>query len=423
MFVDHVQLRVAAGKGGSGMVAFSRQPFENRGGPCGGAGGAGGNVVVAANHNINDLSHIANSRRERRAENGAGGGKDNRQGKSAADLVLDLPIGTSVHEIVQDAPGRFLCLLAEHGQQHTLAHGGRGGRGNRSFLSSANQSPKLAEAGVEGAAMDISLTLSIPSDGCILGTPNSGKSALLSRLTGASPAVSEHPYATTFPVKGSMITERHNFTLVELPSLDTHAHEGKGLGNRFLQHLGGTGTVIFLLDLAAEDPAAQLRLLREQVRHYSPVLAGRPNIVVASKADALSAAELQQALDALEEPPHAVSAASGAGVPELAAALEEAFLLARGGAPAEASAEDDLPVLRPRPADAPVRVISEGAGRYRIVHPLAVRLAAGSNLNDPEALIQYRAKMEELRLTAAMEAAGVAPGSDVAVAQWNFVWG
>ena len=420
MFIDLATLKVAAGNGGAGLIAFSKQPFENRGGPCGGHGGAGGNVCVVGNHNMDDLSHIAYEK-HRRAQHGASGGKENRQGKSADDLILELPLGSSVSEVLQDASQRHICSIMQHGQKALIAKGGRGGRGNRAFLTSTNQSPKIAEAGVAGEALQIRISLSIPSDGCLVGLPNSGKSSLLAQLTNAKPAISENPFSTAVPVRGSLANEQHNFMLVDLPSLDENAHKSRGLGNQFLQHLLNTKVILLVLDLEQGECALQLEMLREQIKLHSAGHASKPCIVIASKADLVSAEELKEQLASIPDHPVAVSAATGAGMPELTKALAGAFLSA--AADPDTSESSASPVLKPKPVDSRERVVKEAAGRFRIVHPLAVRLAAGSNLNDPEALVQYRVKMEELKLTAAMEAAGVVPGDQVAVAQWDFSWG
>jgi len=284
IFVDEVTCRVRAGDGGHGLIAFLREKFRPRGGPCGGDGGRGGNVVFEVDRNLHTLLDFQN-RAEFRAERGQHGLGKNMSGKSGKHLVVRVPPGTEIED--RDS-GVFLGDLTEHGDRLVVAKGGRGGLGNQHFADPQRQSPHTATDGRPGEARTLRLTLKLIADVGMVGFPNAGKSTMLSVLSAARPKIADYPFTTLEPHLGIVSAgEYASFVLADIPGLIEGASAGKGLGHQFLRHLERTRVLLFLVDCMDPDPAASLETLRGELAAYSDVLAGKPSMVAVTKADLL----------------------------------------------------------------------------------------------------------------------------------------
>lgn len=285
MFIDHAIIKVRAGNGGHGCVSFRREKYVPHGGPNGGDGGKGGDLILVGNPQVATLLDF-NRLPEYAAGNGKPGSGSDKTGKAGEDLVLQVPLGTTLFD---ETTGLQLRDLTEEGQSIVVARGGRGGRGNARFKSSINQAPRESEKGAEGKSRVLRLELRLIADAGIVGLPNAGKSTLLGKVSAARPKVSRHPFTTLAPNLG--IVELDDYTrlvLADMPGLIEGAHGGKGLGDEFLRHIERTRMLVHLVDVspAAEaDPVEAYETLREELRLYSPALAARPFIVAANKLD------------------------------------------------------------------------------------------------------------------------------------------
>lgn len=285
MFVDQAVIHVYAGTGGSGAEAFRREKFVPRGGPSGGDGGKGGDVVLVADGQLGTLLDYR-YREHYRAERGEHGQGKNRTGRDGAGLTLRVPPGTAVYD---DETGRLLGELLEDGDALVVARGGRGGRGNAGFASPTNRSPREWEPGEPGEERTLRLELRLFADVGLVGEPNAGKSTLLSVISAARPKIAAYPFTTLEPNLGVVeLSDRRTFVVADIPGIIEGAHEGKGLGLRFLRHIERTRTLAFMIPVDAEDPTAVYTSLREELRAYSEELAARPHCVVLSRSDLLS---------------------------------------------------------------------------------------------------------------------------------------
>jgi GTP-binding protein len=324
MFVDRVVLYVKGGDGGRGCLSFRREKYVPRGGPDGGDGGDGGDVVVRAVAGGDNLAGIAH-RKHWRAENGGAGKGSNCYGRRGRELVIEVPPGT----LVIDADrGHVLRDLTEAGQQVVVAHGGRGGRGNRAFASATNQAPRQTEPGIPGEERRIVLELKIIADAGLIGLPNAGKSTLLSRLSRAQPEIAAYPFTTKYPNLGlvSAGAERF-FVLADLPGLIEGAHQGVGLGLEFLRHVERSRVLVHLVEPFppdGRDPLGNYQSIRRELELHSKALAEKPEIVAVSKAELTDSEEVRARLQReLGHEVLALSAVTGQGLSRLVGKIVE----------------------------------------------------------------------------------------------------
>ncbi|MDQ6926162.1 MAG: GTPase ObgE [Candidatus Eremiobacteraeota bacterium] len=316
MFIDRVVVRVTAGTGGSGASSFRREKFVPMGGPDGGDGGRGGDVIVRGNRNLATLLDYT-YRDAWRAERGEHGSGSNRTGASGADVVLPVPPGTVVRD---EATGAFLGEILDDGQELTAARGGRGGRGNAKFTSATHQAPREWEPGDEGEERTLELELKLIADVGLVGQPNAGKSTLLSVISAARPKIADYPFTTLAPNLGVVqLSDHRTFVVADIPGIIEGAHEGRGLGLQFLRHIERTRVLAFLIPIDAMDWQAEYDQLRREIREYSPELADKPHCVVFTKLDLLG----EDYLPPIEAPGsfgrYAVSAAARTGLDTLLA--------------------------------------------------------------------------------------------------------
>ena len=323
-FVDEATIQIKAGDGGDGCVSFRREKYVPRGGPDGGDGGKGGDVVIAADSNLSTLLDLV-SRAEFRAEDGQPGRSKNQTGANGNDVVIRVPVGTVVTD--QDT-GIVLVDLKEPGRSVVLAPGGRGGRGNARFATATHQVPTEHEEGRPGRQRRLQLELKLVADVGLIGQPNAGKSTLLSRVSAAHPKIAAYPLSTLQPSVGIVEAGPYTrFTVADLPGLIRGAHEGKGLGDEFLRHIERTRILVHMVDvtpLDGSDPVANYRAIRDELRLHSPKLAGKPEIVAANKMDLHGAEEgLTKLQEGLEVEIFPISAVTGRGLPALMARILE----------------------------------------------------------------------------------------------------
>jgi GTP-binding protein len=339
VFVDEVDIRVAAGNGGNGCLAFRREKRVPRGGPSGGDGGQGGSIYVVASAHTNTLINYR-FHPEFDAERGQHGQGSNRTGHNGQDLELAVPIGTLVYEkddANPEEPARLLADLQEEGQRVLVAKGGHGGRGNARFASSTNRAPRRHEPGGEGEQKFLRLELKLLADVGLVGFPNAGKSTLIARISAARPKIADYPFTTLTPNLGVVrLGEDRSFVVADVPGLIEGAHRGLGLGHQFLRHLERTKVLVHLVDVSGasgRDPVSDLDTVRHELEMYQPTLAAKPQIVAANKIDALDDESRVEALArraaALNLPFFRVSGVSGAGLPELLEAMWQRLAAAR----------------------------------------------------------------------------------------------
>jgi GTP-binding protein len=319
VFIDEARIVVRSGRGGNGCVSFRREKFAPHGGPDGGDGGRGGNVSIQAKAGLNTLLDIS-QRGSYAAPHGGHGEGGKRHGRNGRDVVIYVPPGT----VLRDAErGHVLRDLVGPGEQVLVARGGAGGRGNKAFATATNQAPTFAEEGQPGQERTILLELKLIADVGILGMPNAGKSTLLSRLSRARPKIADYPFTTTEPCLGIVATGSfRRFVLADLPGLIEGAHQGTGLGDRFLRHIERTRLLLHLVDVSPlggmARPAEAYGIVRGELRQYSATLAAKPELVVATKADVggweAGLAELREACGKDVLP---ISAVTGLGLREL----------------------------------------------------------------------------------------------------------
>ena len=306
-FIDRVRISVKAGDGGSGISSFRREKFVPMGGPDGGDGGAGGDVIIRADANLATLLDYT-YRDIWRAESGHHGSGANKSGASGADVILPVPPGTVVKDA---ASGELLGEVVANGETLTIAKGGRGGKGNAFFATSTRQAPREYQPGEDGETRDIELELRLIADVGLVGQPNAGKSTLLSVISAARPKIADYPFTTLSPNLGVVqLSDSRTFVVADIPGIIEGAHEGKGLGLQFLRHIERTRILAFLIPIDSEDWQAEYDQLRDEVRSYSESLAEKPHCVVFTKMDLLGELDAPP-IDAPDA--FAVIAISGAG--------------------------------------------------------------------------------------------------------------
>jgi GTP-binding protein len=324
-FLDEAKVYVRSGNGGGGAVSFRREKFIEFGGPDGGDGGRGGDVVIEC---VSGLNTLIDYRYQQHFKAGTGvhGMGKNRAGGRGADAVLKVPVGT---EVLEEDGETVLADMTEVGQRVVLLEGGQGGFGNAHFKSSTNRAPRRANPGIEGQERTIRLRLKLIADAGLVGLPNAGKSTFLASVTAAKPKVADYPFTTLHPQLGIVRTDNRELVLADIPGLIEGAHEGAGLGDRFLGHVERCNALLHLVDATQEDVATAYKTVRAELEAYGDVIASKPEIVALSKTDALTPKKLESQMKKLQKvtkkKPLALSSHSRKGVAE---ALRAVFKLA-----------------------------------------------------------------------------------------------
>jgi GTP-binding protein len=430
VFHDRAKVWVEGGRGGDGVVSFRREAHVPRGGPDGGDGGRGGDVVFVADGSRRDLASMRYTPHFRGGRGGHGEGA-RRHGARGEDEVIPVPPGTTIAGLDGE---RF--DLIEPGQRAVVAHGGGGGHGNKRFASSTRQSPRFAEKGLEGESGWLELQLRLLADAGLVGLPNAGKSSLLGRLTRAAPKVADYPFTTIDPVLGTLEADDRQLVLADVPGLIEGAASGAGLGDEFLAHVERCRVLVHLVEVdppeGSPDPRRAYEIVRGELGSYGAGLDRLPELVVLSKSDLLPEDQVQEAVGAFRErlgdrvlgvlP---VSSATGAGLDELRAAILAAVPERASAGPGptalerEPEFEAEHITYRPEAAQG-YAVEREDDGAFRVVGRGVELLVARHDLSNHEALGYLEQRLTEMGVIAALRSAGFEPGDEVRIGEEEF---
>jgi GTPase len=426
MFTDRVKIRVEGGRGGDGEVSFRREAHVPQGGPDGGDGGHGGHVVLVCDPSRRDLASLRNSP-HLRAQRGQRGKGSNKHGARGADAEVLVPPGTQSEAI----DGSRVELL-EPGQRAIVAHGGRGGHGNKRFATSVRQAPRFAENGTKGESGWIELHLKLLADAGLVGLPNAGKSSLLGRLTRASPKVADYPFTTLEPVLGTLSSDERQAVLADIPGLIEGAAAGAGLGHEFLAHVERCAMLVHLVDIAPVegDPESNYAAVRAELDSYGGGLDRLPELIALSKADLVTEEELEALLAEWRARAGeglgvvAVSSVTGQGIDDLARAVLGALpeeRLAGESRAGEVPAGFEAEHRTYRPAgEGGYRVEREVDGAFRVLGRGVEMLFERHDLGNEEALAYLESRLKEMGVISALRAAGFQSGDEIRVGEHEF---
>ena len=422
-FTDTAEIYVKAGRGGNGALSFRREKFVPKGGPDGGDGGKGGDVIIEAVGGVVTLADFEYDRRFQAGHAGHGSGAM-KTGSNGDDLVIHVPCGTLIRESGDD---RILADLTEPGQRFIAAHGGKGGRGNSHFATSSRRAPKFAEKGDPGEEKSLSLELKLIADVGLAGFPNAGKSSILSAISGAKPKVAGYPFTTLTPNLGVLAVDDAKVVIADLPGLIEGAHEGKGLGLQFLRHVERTRILLHVIDLSQPDPVATFRALMNEFREYGAGLDKRPCIIIGNKIDIAGTDEnsraLQNEAERLSAPYMAVSAIFGTNINELIRAIADLVRRTPVTTPEnDAPGIIELPMRKStgRNIREPVKIIRQSDGSFRVEHANFEKSVARINFEHEDALQKFAGLLKALSVEEALEAAGAREGDKVYIGDVEF---
>jgi GTP-binding protein len=429
-FVDEAQLHVKAGDGGAGAVAFRREAHVDKGGPDGGDGGRGGDVWLVATTNQSSLLGFRDHPYRKGGDGGHGGGKK-KHGARGPDLEVPVPVGTRA----RTADGKLLTDLAGPGDRWLAAEGGRGGRGNASFLTNRRRAPAFAEQGEKGHEQWYDLELALVADVALVGFPNVGKSTLISRISAAKPKIADYPFTTLEPHLGVVrCDDDSNFTMADIPGLVEGAAEGKGLGHRFLRHITRARVLVVLIELdpvTGVPPAEQHRVLLNELEQYRPELLERPRLLVGSKADAAGIADLSDVAALFGggdgsgagdesgpfQPDLVISAVTGLGISSMIGTLGTMVADTRAEEP---EASGNIIIHRPLPEGFSVERIGEGV--YEVFGKVVERAVALNDVTTDEAADYIQDRLRKIGVDRALARAGARDGDEVRIGDMAFSW-
>lgn len=415
MFIDHAKIYVRGGDGGNGCVAFRREKFVPMGGPYGGDGGRGGNVVFVADEGLNTLMDFQ-YRKHFKAERGVHGMGKNQHGARGEDLRVKVPAGTV---IIDDDSGEVIADLTAANQEIIVAKGGRGGRGNSHFATPVNKAPAMAENGEPGEEKWIRLELKLLADVGLVGFPNAGKSTLISRISAARPKIADYPFTTLVPNLGVVTTKnKETFVIADIPGLIEGAHEGTGLGHDFLRHVERNRMFLFILDAAqvdGRDVTEDFITLRNELEFYNPDLLSRPYLIVANKLDIPEAEENYRALkEKYGDLVIGISAVSGRGIDEL---VEKTYTLLQSIPPEEHVGE--ARVVRRFEEEQPFSIdIVDGV--FQVSGKRIENLVSMTNFSQEESLQRFQRTTARMGLDNALKEKGIKVGDTVRIKNMEF---
>ncbi|HYZ17066.1 MAG TPA: GTPase ObgE [Candidatus Acidoferrum sp.] len=420
-FIDEATINVAAGKGGDGVVAWRREKYVPKGGPAGGDGGRGGDVILEADPELGTLVDFR-FKKQYTAESGKPGSTSNKSGPAGKDLIIRVPVGTLVTRTEIDAEGnrghsRLFADLSTPGERVRAAKGGRGGLGNQHFATAARQAPRFAYNGEPGERCELKLELKLLADAGLIGLPNAGKSTLLSVVSAARPKIADYPFTTLEPQLGVVrVADFESFVMVDVPGLIEGAHAGAGLGDQFLRHVERTRVLIHLVagDKPVEDVLADLATIEGELQAWNPALLERPIITVLTKLDLPQARETFAALQDRIENVRGISAVTGDGVQELIYATWEII-----------KAMPPPQIAQPEPAqiqlsaDEPFEIRVED-GVYIVSGERVERLARMTDFDSDEALVRFEQILAKMGVDKRLRELGIHEGDTVRIAGTEF---
>ena len=426
--IDSTVIEVRSGNGGHGMVSFIREALLPRGGPGGGDGGHGGNIVLIADSSINTLTKF-HWQPHFIARNGSNGQGHNKNGANGETVEVSVPVGTEVWVWEDSKDKELIGELIHEGDQIIVAQGGRGGWGNAHFVSATHQEPLLAEAGGDGEVRRIRLNLKLLADIGLIGMPNAGKSSILTAISAARPKIADYPFTTIEPVLGVVDYRHKSFVAVDIPGLIKGAHQGVGLGDEFLKHIQRTRVLVHVVDGSEDNIVERIISINDEISRFDAELSKKPQILVINKFDldevSVLASEITESVESvkgLHSKIIFVSAATYAGIDELKLAMSDYLEQKHQEKPTFAISNNDAVIIKPNVKKSEKIIVRNQNGSWRIVHQKAVRLARGSNLEIWEARIQFQHRLEQLKVTKALRDAGIEIGDTVMVGDWEFNW-
>jgi GTP-binding protein len=415
-FVDKVTGTVEAGKGGDGKLSWRREKFIDKGGPNGGDGGKGGDVILEASRNQNTLAAFR-YKKSVKADDGQPGDKQRMHGKSGKDLIVPVPVGTTA----SDSSGKIVADLTADGQQAVIAKGGQGGFGNAHFVSSRRQSPNFAEKGEPGETFELVFELKMIADIGLVGLPNAGKSTLLSKLSNARPEIANYPFTTLTPNLGVVdIDKDTSILMADIPGLIEGAAQGKGLGHDFLRHIERTAAVLHLIDAYSDDPVRTYNTVRGELKAYSADLIKRPEIVALTKVEGLDDEIIKDLIKQLKKAVPkdtlimAISAQAGTNLPDLLFKLKETVRAARAKR-SKAKTKPAIPVLTLDDTSGAFTVEKDG-DKFVVTGERIEKFASRTDFASEEGLQRLRDIMRRAGVIHELKRQGVEPGQKVQIA-------
>ena len=424
--IDHALINIKSGNGGDGAISGRREKYVPRGGPDGGDGGRGGSIYIKADRNVNTLLKYRYNRHFS-AQDGRRGERRLRHGRDGQDVTLVVPVGTQVW--IEGSPSVLVADLDESGQRFVVAAGGDGGAGNARYATSTNRFPRLAQAGASGEELTLRLELKLLADVGIIGSPNAGKSSLISVVSAARPKVADYPFTTLEPSLGVVDHRGEYFVMVDIPGLIEGAHAGVGLGHEFLRHVERTRVLVHLIDGSLDDPMGEYRKINGELAQYDEWLGRKPQIVTVNKLDLTDVSVLREDLEEafLREDGVAdvlfISAVTQEGINQLLDRVVETLATAKVETePRSLRSEDELPILRPTPQRRRPAVYVDDDGGFVVDWPAAARIAVMVDSDDWAAMMQFYNRLQRNGVIEALEEAGIASGDIVRIGDAEWRW-
>ncbi|MFT8871510.1 MAG: GTPase ObgE [Sporolactobacillus sp.] len=422
MFVDQVKIFVKGGDGGNGMVAFRREKYVPDGGPAGGDGGRGADVVFVVDEGLRTLMDFR-YKKHFKGDRGENGRAKNQHGKHAEPLVVRVPVGTVVRDLATE---QIIADLTKNGERVVIAAGGRGGRGNCRFATANNPAPYISENGEPGVERDVQLELKLLADVGLVGFPSVGKSTLLAAVTSARPKIAAYHFTTLAPNLGVVaVDEGHSFVIADLPGLIEGASSGAGLGYQFLKHIERTRVIVHVVDMSGSegrDPFIDYQKINEELKSYQYRLMERPQVIAASKMDLPGAAENLRAFAARfadESLIFPISSVTGAGLKPLLRKVDE-LLAHTAQFPLEEVAAQKQAIFQFEPEGAPFTITRDSAGVFHVAGPKVELLFKMTNFHHDEAIRRFARQLRGMGVDDALKAKGVSEGDTVRVMDYEF---
>ncbi|MGI6216651.1 MAG: GTPase ObgE [Coriobacteriales bacterium] len=447
MFIDQSHIYVKGGDGGAGCMSFRREAHVPKGGPDGGDGGRGGNVILEADRSVSSLIDYR-FKHHFKAERGTHGKGSKMDGAAGQDLILKVPLGTIVREYDDEKKeaGDLIADLTVHGEQIIVAEGGHGGLGNTHFVTPTRRAPAFAELGEPAEERWIELEMKLMADAALVGMPSAGKSSIISRISAARPKIADYPFTTLVPNLGMVRSDDYSFVVADVPGLIEGAAEGKGLGHEFLRHIERTALIIHVVDMTGSyegrDPVNDYEVINRELALYASELADRPQIVVANKIDVpgheddirrLEERVRQDAIDAAggdefadsvsEAKVFRVSAVTGEGIPSLVSAVAQKVHELRSSSNAgEQERYDQIWEHKRKAKDSEFKVINRGGGVYRVVGKAVERVIVQTEWDNDEAVDYMQRRLRRMGVDKALHDAGVRTGDEIRILGASFTY-